>query len=57
MNKFKIIFKVFLVISIIFLVFVVIVSILAFLLAHVYIYLNIFYKARPAFELQGRLVR
>jgi hypothetical protein len=57
MNKFKIIFKVFLVISIIFLVFIVIVSILAFLLVHVYIYLNIFYKARPAFELQGRLVR
>ena len=57
MNKFKIIFKVFLVISIIFLVFVVLVSILAFFLAHVYIYLNAFYKARPVFNLYGRLVR
>jgi hypothetical protein len=57
MNKFKIIFKIFLYISIVLLTFTIIILILAFLLVHVYIFFKIFYNARPGFEFQGRIIK
>ena len=57
MNKFKIIFKAFVTVSIFFFIFISVISVLSFFLAHVYVFLKIFYNARPGFEFQGRIIK